>query len=369
MKPISFICLSKEFWDNPRRARKHFLYEALRRQPSVEEVLYINPFYHRWRRNTTIHSNINTSGMHVWEGEFLLPGERFSFVRNINRWYAYKRLGKQLSHRSFWYTIFYDPWDVPLARHLMKHGYVFFDWTDDWTKYYENADIGLAQDSAVKIAVGVLAVSEVLRDRACKLRGSDKGVLLLPNATAWKPMETLPCPEEMRWIPFPRLGYAGHLGPWLDAELIVTLAQARPDWHWVMVGPVNSSKLHMLRRCANVHLLGQKPFNELQAYMAHCRVLVAPYRKHLEGDATKLYDYLTLGLPIVSSEIGTADRLRTYIRTANSVESWIHVIQEALDEENYVLSRERQQESLKHTWDARAVAFLNWLKYTCNDKN
>lgn len=359
MKQFSFINLSKENLSSPRRARKQLLFEALQRQPCVKEIVYINPYYHRWRSREN--DTPNNSAMRVLQGKFLLPGERFAWVRAINRFFAHRMLRKEMAYSVPWYTIFYDPWDVPLARRLKKSGEVFFDWTEDWSAYYENRTIGAAQNSAVKMASGVLVVSEKLEKRAIELRGSEQDVLLLPNATTWDPIDSVSSPEDMSQIPFPRLGYLGHLGPWFDTDLVIDLARKRPQWNWVMVGPIDESKHELLRRLENVHLMGQKPFDELQSYMAQCQVLIAPYHKRLDGDATKLYDYLTLGHPIISSEIGTAIRLQPYVRTAMTMQSWLIAIEEALQENNASLRLARQGESLRHTWNVRAETLLTWL--------
>ena len=360
MKPFAFVNLSKEDWARPRRARKQLLFEALLRQPMVEEMLYVDPLRHWWNPRSPVASR--TSGLRVWQGTFLLPGERFSSVRAINRWYVYRTLCKELVHRTQWHTIFYHPWDVPLARHLLLHGPVLYDWTDDWAVYHNNPAMRAAQDAAIQMASGVLVVTERLGDLATELRRGSEGIFLMPNATAWQPVETVPCDEDISHIPFPRLGYAGHLGPWFDADLVVDLSHARPNWHWVMLGHVDQPTHERLRYCPNVHLLGERPFNTLQAYMAQCQVLVAPYRKNIEVDATKLYDYLTLGLPIVSTKMSTVQRLHPHVRMASGLEWWLRALEEALKEIDPTAYQGRQQASLQHTWDARAAVLLDWLQ-------
>jgi len=359
MKSIELLCLSKEPWESPRRARKHLLFEALVRQSPVNEVLYVNPHRHFWQKRLKAVSA--PLGLRVWQGAFLLPGERFCWVRLINRVYVYQSLKKRLAHRTFWYTMFYNPWDVPLARRLLMNGNVFFDWTDDWAIYYNDLVIGSAQESAIKMASGVIAVTESLRDRAGKLRGDDQRVLLLPNATAWRPVQTIPPPEDMQKIPYPRLGFLGTGGPWFDTELVVSLCDSRPGWNWVIVGNVNKSIKDRFRTYPNIHLLGQKSFTILQSYMAQCQILVAPYRQNFQGDSTKLYDYLTLGLPIISTDIETAHRLKPHVRIASDREVWIKAIEKALEENSDHSKLARQEESLKHTWDARATVLMDWL--------
>jgi glycosyltransferase involved in cell wall biosynthesis len=360
MKPLSFLCLSKEYWDSPRRARKHLLFEALKRHPYVEDIFYVNPHYHRWRSHPK--KERAETDIPVFQGKFLFPGERFRWVRAINRYWAYRRLKKEIQYRILWHTVFYDPWDAPLAGRLKKNGPVLFDWTDDWKTYYDVRSIGSAQRSAVKTASAVITVTESLRDRAAQIRASDNDIFLLPNATSWKVAYNLPCPVELSQIPLPRIGYLGHIGPWCDVDLIFAIAQSRPDWHWIMVGNADPLSQRPLQRLKNIHLMGRKPFNRLQTYMAQCQVLVAPYQKHFEGDATKLYDYLTIGRPIISSAIETAHRLKPYVRIVEDIDSWLTAIAQALNEKDNNLRQVRQQESLKHTWDMRASALLEWLK-------
>jgi len=71
--------------------------------------------------------------------------------------------------------------------------------------------------------------------------------------------------------------------------------------------------------------------------------------------------YLTLGLPIISSEIRTAYRLQPHVRMASDKQSWLEAIDESLHEKSAALRRAWQKESLQHTWDARAAVLLNWL--------
>lgn len=360
MKPFAIINLAKEEWGNPRRARKQLLFEALLQQPSVEEVLYVNPHRHRWQPYSE--TTGSTYGLRVWQGKFLLPGERFFWVRNINRWYIYRNLKKQLAHRTIWHTFYYHPLDVPLVRNLLRHGPAFFDWTEDWAVYYNNSAFCAEQDAAIKIASGVIVVTESLGNRVRELCGDKKKILFLPNATAWSPAQNIQCPEDMAHIPFPRIGYIGHLGgAWFDEKLVVRLSHARPDWHWIMIGYADQRIYDYFRDCSNVHLFGQRPFDELQHFMAQCQVLVAPYIENVSGDSTKLYDYLTLGLPIISSEIETANRLQPHVRIASGLQAWLCAIDEALNESSVSLCKARQKASLEHTWDARAVLLLDWL--------
>jgi glycosyltransferase involved in cell wall biosynthesis len=360
MNDFAFVCLSKEFFRSKRRARKQLLYEALLRQSSVQEILYVNPHRHRWQKSCN--TNIDSPKMHVRQETLMLPGERLSWIRAVNRWNIYRKLKIFLAHRTFWQCIFYNPFDVTIANQMRNHGNVFLDWTDDWAIYYGDAAMQSAQKTAVKTADGVIAVTESLRDRAIHLIENDRAVILLPNATAFTPLKDAASVEVLSGIPSPRIGYIGHLGPWFDKQTVLEISRARPDWHWVLVGNADEKTQNYFSKCANVHKLGPKPFNDLQHYMSQCQVLVAPYVKAFMGDSTKLYDYLTVGLPIVSANTETAQRLESLIRIASEVPSWLALIEKALNEKKPALCDARKKESQKHTWDTRACSLLEWMQ-------
>ena len=360
MNDIAFVCISKEFVMSKRRARKQLLYEALVRQKSVQEILYINPHRHLWQKINKKSSK--SKKLHVQQETYMLPGERFVWIRSINRRNIYRKLKKYFSHRKLWQCIFYNPFDLVLAEHMRDHGKVFFDWTDDWAGYYANADMQSAQEKAIKISDGVIAVTETLRDRAVQLSENDQAVLLLPNATALTPIKSSPRDEELSKIPRPRIGYIGHLGPWFDHHTVLKISHARPNWHWVLIGNADETMQNYFSECENIHILGPQPFDDLQHYMAQCQVLAAPYVETFIGDSTKLYDYLTTGLPIVSANTETAQRLECHVHIASDVQLWLAQIEKALNETNSALADARKQESQKHTWDARACSLLEWMQ-------
>ena len=358
-KPFSFVILSKEAWANSRRARKQLLFEALLRQPAVAELIYVDP-PGRFGRSY-VRELPSSPGIRICERAYVLKGERFFFIRWINRLMVYLAIKKYLKPGIRWFTFLYNPWDIILAKFLSRHGPVLFDWTEDWGVYYDNTILGAQQSAAINTSSAVIAVTENLAARAKELSNEEKQILFLPNATAWGPRENLQCPEDIKHIPFPRIGYVGHLGPWFDKGLVSDLAKARPDWHWVIVGQADNHARETFRQYGNVHLLGIRPFSQLQSYMGQCQVLIAPYVKNFEGDSTKLYDYLTLNIPIISSEIETAKRLQPYIKMASDKISWLQSLEVALQGSDPTSRKAQQQISLLHTWDIRASVLINWL--------
>jgi glycosyltransferase involved in cell wall biosynthesis len=359
---ISFLVVSKEAWAQPRRARKQLLFEALLRESLVDEILYLDPPRHIWQSPSK--RQPMPERMRIWQASLIVPGERFPWVRALNRWLVARMLAKRIRRGKRWCTVLYHPWDADLIPHLKQYGPVLFDWTEDWSVFHANQQMRLAQERCVRSATAVITVTEVLAARASVLRGSRSDILVLPNATALPVLDDahpLPMPDDIAMIPEPRIGYVGHMGPWFDSELLMHLAVQRPDWQWVLVGHADQNISSGIGALPNVHLMGEKPLSQLQAYLGHCQVLAAPYRKNLCGDASKLYDYLTIGTPIVSSDIETARRLAKWVRVADTTAQWVQAISEGLSKGNQMTHDARRKAVQTCSWAARAKTFIDWL--------
>jgi UDP-galactopyranose mutase len=120
-------------------------------------------------------------------------------------------------------------------------------------------------------------------------------------------------PDDQRGLPRPRLGFAGVIDERLDTGLLAAVADARPDWQLVMVGPVVKIDPGTLPQRPNIAYLGPKPYPDLPRYMAGWDVGMLPFA---HNDATRFIsptktpEYLAAGLPVVSTSI--ADVVAAY---------------------------------------------------------
>lgn len=115
-----------------------------------------------------------------------------------------------------------------------------------------------------------------------------------------------PDPADQADIPRPRLGYFGVIDERMDLALLAAVADARPDWHIVMVGPVVKIDPADLPRRANIHYLGGKDYHDLPAYIAGWDVAVMPFARNASTrfiSPTKTPEYLAAGKPVVSTSI------------------------------------------------------------------
>jgi UDP-galactopyranose mutase len=120
-------------------------------------------------------------------------------------------------------------------------------------------------------------------------------------------------PADQAGIATPRLGFAGVVDERMDLDLLAAVADARPEWSLVVVGPVVKIDANDLPRRANIHYLGGKSYAELPAYMAGWDVALMPFAINEATrfiSPTKTPEYLAAGCPVVSTPI--VDVVRHY---------------------------------------------------------
>jgi UDP-galactopyranose mutase len=118
--------------------------------------------------------------------------------------------------------------------------------------------------------------------------------------------EPQPEPQDQAEIPRPRLGYFGVIDERIDLDLLAGLADARPEWQIVLVGPVVKIDPATLPRRPNLHYLGMKSYAELPAYLAGWDVALMPFARNEATrfiSPTKTPEYLAGGRPVVSTSI------------------------------------------------------------------
>ena len=113
-------------------------------------------------------------------------------------------------------------------------------------------------------------------------------------------------PADQAGIPGPKIGFYGVIDERFDRELIRGIAETRPDWNIVLIGPVVKIDPELLPRLPNVHYLGSKSYDELPGYLSGWAVALIPFLLNESTrfiSPTKTPEYLAGGIPVVSTPI------------------------------------------------------------------
>ena len=164
-------------------------------------------------------------------------------------------------------------------------------------------------------------------------------------------------PADEKSIPHPRFGYCGVIDERMDIELLGQMADLRPDWHFVMIGPVVKISEEDLPRRANIHYLGGKNYQELPAYLAGWDVALMPFAMNESTkyiSPTKTPEYLAAGLPVVSTPI--RDVVRPYgekglVQIASTAEEFVAACEKALAEEKSARLQTADEFLSHNSWD------------------
>ncbi len=113
-------------------------------------------------------------------------------------------------------------------------------------------------------------------------------------------------PKDQAEIGLPKLGFCGVIDERMDMHLIAELADLRPEWQFIMIGPVVKISQDELPKRSNIHYLGGKNYEDLPAYLSGWNIALMPFAinestKYISP--TKTPEYLAAGLPVISTPI------------------------------------------------------------------
>lgn len=167
--------------------------------------------------------------------------------------------------------------------------------------------------------------------------------------------------DEMLPLPRPTIGYTGFLtSVRLDISLLENIAEARPNWQLVLVGPEDDSfKQSKLHKMNNVHFLGNKDPEKLPGYIKGFDVAINP---QLINEVTmgnyprKIDEYLALGKPTVATKTPFMEYFKDFTYLANGVTEWIESIEKALQQNTVEYSFARRAFAITHSWENNVEA-------------
>ena len=168
-------------------------------------------------------------------------------------------------------------------------------------------------------------------------------------------------PPDLARVPAPRIGYSGVIKWQLDFELLRRLALARPNYSFVMVGPIRTmtgkeKHLRELQQLPNVHFLGNKAPNALPAYTQNFDVCLMCYETNNYTKyiyPLKLHEYLATGKPTVSAPLDAVQEFSSVVTIAQDEAQWLTAVDSGLSANSLVADKvaARRAVARAHDWE------------------
>lgn len=264
------------------------------------------------------------------------------------------------TRKVFWIT--YPP--TYSFRDLVAPDVTIFDYLDESIDEFSFWQTGL--DECMEASDVIFVVSNRLLNLV-KSHYPDK-TFLVPNGADINQYlrEDNSVPEDMKRLKEQYLnviGFSGALHTWIDFSLIKEMAQERPNWAFVIIGPRYCDTCGT-ENIPNIHFLGSRKYYELVNYIKNFDVGIIPFQvRDMTNSASpiKMYEYLAAGIPVVATPIKECEALSPYVRTAATGKEYIFKIEQAIKVSKY----ERQgylKIAQNNSWTQRVKTIVDILE-------
>jgi UDP-galactopyranose mutase len=247
---------------------------------------------------------------------------------------------------------------------LLRPDLVVYDVMDDLGAFkFAQASLRAQQDALLARADLVFAGGPSIRDGIVSRRPD---VHLFPSgvdrqhfARALDP--ALPLPADVAGLPRPIVGFIGVIDERIDLALLDKAARQKPEWSWVLVGPVTKISPDALPRSPNLHYIGKRDYDHLPAYLKAFDVAMMPFALNEATRSispTKTLEYMAAHKPIVSTPIrDVVDLYGPVVRVAQTPTEFVETIENLLGEGQAARAEREERESVllaASAWDAIA---------------
>lgn len=210
---------------------------------------------------------------------------------------------------------FYTPMFADIEREL-THGLVVYDCMDELSLFHGAPPALVSREKELFAAADVVFTGG--RSLYEAKRAQHENVHCFPSSVDRKHFQKVlqkstSIPDDMQNIPGPRALFYGVIDERMDLELVGNVARIMPHISFVLLGPIVKIDPTSIPRLPNIYLLGNKPYDQLPAYLKGADVTIMPFA-HNEStrfiSPTKTLEFMAAHKPIVSTSI--RDVVRPY---------------------------------------------------------
>jgi glycosyltransferase involved in cell wall biosynthesis len=270
---------------------------------------------------------------------------------------AIRRAARRLGMPSFQVWTFL-PNTVDYATDLDPTLLVYYC-VDDWAhaRGYDGEALAALEGRLCARADVVFATSERL---AAAKRRMNPNTVLAPHGVdhAHFARALDPAPAILG-LGRPAIGVVGLLDERIDLGLLDRLAARHPEWPIVLVGRAHVDLGPLTRARPNVHAVGHVAYERLPEWLAGFTVALVPfvvneYTRHV--NPVKLREYLSAGLPVVSTDLPEVARLGRWCRVARDPDAFVAAVEDAVAGDGPAERAARSEAMRGETWERRVAA-------------
>jgi UDP-galactopyranose mutase len=182
-------------------------------------------------------------------------------------------------------------------------------------------------------------------------------------------------PDDQANIPHPKFGFYGVIDERFDIDLIKQVAERKPEWQFVIIGPVVKINPDSLPKLGNIHYVGGKSYEDLPKYLAGWDVAVIPFvlndsTKYISP--TKTPEYLAAGKPVISTsivDVVTPYAVNNLVQIADTADDFIKAAEFELTRTDRDQWLEKVDEFLlNNSWDNTWSRMQNLITIVQNQK-
>ncbi|OLY92548.1 Glycosyltransferase involved in cell wall bisynthesis [Cnuella takakiae] len=256
-------------------------------------------------------------------------------------------------HVKKYFAWYYTPMALPFTEHLSPE-FIVYDCMDELSAFkFAPPELTKREkqllDMADVVFTGGHCIYEHKKNQHPNIHPFPSSIDKVHFGTARTITED---PADQANIPHPRFGFIGVIDERMDIDLVGKVAAARPDWHFVMIGPVVKIDPATLPKYDNVHYLGGKDYKELPSYIAGWDIAMIPFAMNESTkfiSPTKTPEYLAAGKPVISTPI--RDVVRPY-----GDNKLVHI---ASTPEEFIACAEKElKKKGRKTWTTKVDNFL-----------
>lgn len=237
---------------------------------------------------------------------------------------------------------------------IVNYKKLFYRCADDLSGFDNNFQSFLKlEKKIIEQADEVFITSYDLQSKKMKLRNN---FVYLPNGVDRENFirNKYYIPNEFMADNKPKCIYVGAIEKWFDVNLVKFCANKLKNVSFYLIGP-QKIDVDVLKEESNIHILGKKKYSEIPDYIHNCDVGIIPFKvNNLTNSVSpiKLYEYMSLGLNVVSTNFKEITYLKSPAYIAKSYDEFCsNIIQAIRSKESNKMGN--MDFSQNNTWEKR----------------